>query len=114
MLDKAEERAQSVNDSKQNADSRNGGKINSAKQAIGHDGCNLADLIRADNRENSAERRQHERQNHDAEAFAHICAQIVQSAFEVCFFHWTHIGPHLDTPPFLSSSSLNCDMAISR
>ena len=68
MLDKAEERAQSVNDSKQNADSRNGGKINSAKQAIGHDGCNLADLIRADNRENSAERRQHERQNHDAEA----------------------------------------------
>ena len=114
VLDEAKERAQAVNDGKQYADSCNGCKINAAEQAVGHDGRDLTDLIRADDGQHGAERRQHERQNDDAEALAHIRAQVVQSAFGIRFFCWTHIGPHLDAPPFLSSSSLSCDMAISR
>ena len=114
VLDEAKERAQAVNDGKQYADSCNGCKINAAEQAVGHDGRDLTDLIRADDGQHGAERRQHERQNDDAEAPAHIRAQVVQSAFGIRFFCWTHIGPHLDAPPFLSSSSLSCDMAISR
>ncbi len=47
-----------------------GCKINAAEQAVGHDGRDLTDLIRADDGQHGAERRQHERQNDDAEALS--------------------------------------------
>ena len=74
VLDEAKEGAQTVNDGEQNADSGNGGQIDASEQAVGHDGRDPADLIRANDGEYGAERREHKRQNDDAEALAHIGA----------------------------------------
>ena len=81
VLNEAEEGAQTVNNGEQNADPRNGSQVDAAEKPVGHDGRNLADLIRSDDGQDGAERRQHERQNDDAKALVHIRAQIVQSAF---------------------------------
>ena len=63
--------------------------------------CDLTDLIRADDGQHGAERRQHERQNDDAEALAHIRAQVAQSApCGSVLSGWLHIGSHLVAPPF--------------
>ena len=114
VLDEAEERAQPVDDGQQHADARHRGKVDAADQALGHERRDLTDLIRPDDGQHGAERRQHQREKDHAEALLQIDRQTAQRALEVRFFRWTHVGSHLDAPPFLSSSSLSCDMAISR
>ena len=101
VLDEAEERAQPVDDGQQHADARHRGKVDAADQALGHERRDLTDLIRPDDGQHGAECRQHQRENDHAEALLQIDRQAAQRALEVRFFRWTHVGSHLDAPPFL-------------
>ena len=69
MLDEAEERTQRIDNGKENADLRDGRKINASHKAVGHDRSDPPDPVRAEDRHHRAERGKDQGHKNDA----HTC-----------------------------------------
>ena len=116
MLNKAKQRTERVYHCQEYAQPCDRVKVYAGGQAVRHQRRHIADLVGADYRHDCAQRRQHQRKQHNSDAGAHVFFKpgrgITDAALLLLFAISHHHSAFL--LPYASSDALSWDMAISR